>query len=133
MKSRLFLSNTARLMGISVVALVMMSTIHRAVSAPLPPQASGGIKILTKSVDDGVAGAPYVSQAFEAMGGKLPYTWTATGLPEGLSFGISDIIHGRTDKVGTFPIVVTVTDSKKPTPLTATAKYTIKIGPPRAK
>ena len=118
-------------MGLATISILAFSIVHGAGSTPLPPQATAGVKILTRTVDDGVADAPYVSEAFEARGGKLPYTWTATGLPEGLSFGESDIIHGKTSKVGTFPIVVTVTDNKKPTPLVATANFKLKIGPPR--
>ncbi len=87
------------------------------------------VEIVTKTVRDGIANANYVSAAFEATGGKRPYTWTATGLPEGLSFGDSDIIHGKTSQSGNFPLVITVTDNSKPTPAKATVNLTLKITP----
>jgi hypothetical protein len=124
-------SLAVRSLNFASMCIMALGAIHVTRCAPLPPQAPTTIKILTKSVPDGIANAPYVSDAFEATGGKLPYTWDATGLPEGLSFGTSDIIHGRTTKTGTFSIVVTVTDNTKSAPLTAKANFKLTIGPPR--
>ncbi|GAB1641439.1 hypothetical protein KRMM14A1259_18620 [Krasilnikovia sp. MM14-A1259] len=60
--------------------------------------------------NDGV-GAP-VSTTFNAGGGKYPYTWTATGLPAGLSLNASTgTVTGTPTTTGTNAVTVTATDS----------------------
>jgi hypothetical protein len=131
-RDRLFKSGWIRVMGFTAMYVLVLSIAQIGWSRPVPQQApSGGIQILTTKVDDAIAGAPYISGAFEASGGKFPYTWSAKGLPGGLSFGTSDVIHGSTDQVGSFDVVVTVIDNSKPTPLSATGNFKIVVLPKR--
>ncbi len=54
---------------------------------------------------------PY-STTVSASSGTPPYTWSATGLPNGLSIGATNgVISGTTSKTGTFSVTVTITDS----------------------
>jgi hypothetical protein len=46
-----------------------------------------------------------------AAGGKSPYTWSATGLPGGLSVGNDGVISGVPARVGSFTINAQVTDA----------------------
>ena len=46
-----------------------------------------------------------------ATGGTAPYTYAATGLPQGLSISASGKISGTTATSGSFPVAVTVTDN----------------------
>ncbi|GAB1690150.1 hypothetical protein KRM28CT15_19530 [Krasilnikovia sp. M28-CT-15] len=74
--------------------------------------------------NDGV-GAP-VSTTFSAGGGKYPYTWTATGLPAGLSINASTgTVTGTPTTTGTDAVTVTATDSAG---RTGTLSLTWKIG-----
>jgi hypothetical protein len=50
-----------------------------------------------------------------ATGGRLPLTWTATGLPAGLSMSAGGLVTGRPTAAGTSPVTVTVTDRQKDT------------------
>ena len=61
-------------------------------------------------------------------GGTAPYTWSATGLPPGLTINPSTgVIGGTPSATGTFSsIVVTVTDAQN---LTATKSYSVTINP----
>jgi hypothetical protein len=58
----------------------------------------------------GVAITPVTLTGSGGAGG--PYTFTATGLPTGLSISSSGTISGTPTQSGTFPYTVTVTDSK---------------------
>lgn len=49
--------------------------------------------------------------SLSATGGQAPYTWTAAGLPAGLSVTSSGTITGTPASVGSFPAQATVTDA----------------------
>jgi Putative Ig domain len=62
-----------------------------------------------------------------ATGGVAPLTWTATGLPSGLTMNsAAGVITGKPTAAGTFPVQATVTDAGG---LTATVGLTIKVAP----
>jgi uncharacterized protein (TIGR03437 family) len=77
----------------------------------------------------GTLGAGYTSTTVTAAGGSGVYTWSATGLPSGLSIGsTTGAITGTPSGgvAGTSNVTVTVTDSNS---ATATMTYTVKINP----
>lgn len=50
-----------------------------------------------------------------AKGGTPPYSWAVEGLPQGLTFEASEgEIRGKTDRLGTYAVTVTVKDSGYP-------------------
>jgi hypothetical protein len=76
----------------------------------------------------GSAGVVY-SQTFVASGGTKPYTWAITvgSLPAGLTLSSSSgILNGMPSTAGTFPFVVTVTDSIKQS---AAKTFTLTVAP----
>lgn len=84
---------------------------------------------ITTSVQlpDGVLGQP-ISQTITAAGGAPPYTWSANGLPDGLSIdSASGIISGSASAGGSFSFTVTVTDNLR---ATATARLQLRISMP---
>jgi uncharacterized protein (TIGR03437 family) len=81
------------------------------------------------SLPNGTLGAAYVSTTVTATGGSGVYTWSATGLPAGLSIGgttgaITGTPSGTVASVNT--VVVTVTDSNA---ATATKTYQLTVNP----
>jgi hypothetical protein len=71
----------------------------------------GDLAVATGALPDGTAGVPYSAQ-LQASGGTPPYTWSASGLPSGLSVDPSSGAISRTPtQSGTFSVEVTVTDS----------------------
>ncbi len=84
------------------------------------------LAISTTSLPGGTSGAAY-SGAVAASGGTTPYTFSASGLPSGLSINSSTgAISGSTTALGTASVSVNVTDSSSPTQ-TATSSLSITI------
>jgi hypothetical protein len=68
------------------------------------------VGITNSSLAEVLKGKPY-SQPINASGGKTSYSWSATGLPNGLTISAAGLISGTPSVDGNFNIVVTVTDS----------------------
>ncbi|MDP9171393.1 MAG: putative Ig domain-containing protein [Acidobacteriota bacterium] len=65
----------------------------------------------TSPLPNGTVGAAY-SQTLQATGGTAPYSWTATGIPAGLTLApTTGILSGTPTAAGTSTIAVTVTDA----------------------
>lgn len=78
------------------------------------PQNSGGsapatVTVTNPGAHSGTVGTAIDSITLAASGGDGPYTWTATGLPGGVSLD-SDVISGTPTESGTFQTTVTATD-----------------------
>lgn len=84
---------------------------------PPPPLSISG------TLPYGQVGQPY-SAALAATGGVLPYGWSASGLPPGLTAAADGTISGTPTTEGTFNVVVTVSDSAG---ATASATYAMNI------
>ena len=86
------------------------------------------LTITTASLPTGVVNVAYPSTTVAATGGTGTLTWSATGLPAGLTMNASGVISGTPTATGTSSnVVVTVTDSATP-PQTANKTYSITIG-----
>ncbi|WP_460597886.1 beta strand repeat-containing protein [Geomonas sp. Red276] len=90
--------------------------------APVP-----ALTITTASLPPGTTGASYPSQNLAATGGIAPYTWSATGLPSGLTVSGSGVLGGTPASSGTFATTISVTDSSL---TTATKNINITIAVP---
>jgi hypothetical protein len=86
-----------------------------------PPSAP--LTISTTSLPAGTVGTAY-SATLAATGGVSPYTWSASGLPAGLSISSAGNISGTPTASGNFSASITVLDS---TNATASASETITI------
>jgi hypothetical protein len=79
------------------------------------------------SLPAGVLSTTYPATTITATGGNVPYTWSATGLPPGLSIGpATGTISGTpTTTTGSpFTVTITVTDSAS---LTASKVYSLTV------
>ncbi len=77
---------------------------------------------ITSVLSNGSRGTPY-NQILTATGGKAPYSWSASGLPAGLSLA-NDTITGTPSSTGAYEVSITVTDASSDT---ATTVATIDI------
>ena len=93
-------------------------------------QIVSALAITNAPLPNGTVGFPY-GWNLAAANGSPPYSWTASGLPPGLTLNASTgAIGGTPNTAGTFPVAVQVTDS---TGATGSAQYSVTIvtpGPP---
>lgn len=88
-----------------------------------PPQAAnatitiriGAALVITSAsnLPDAVVGVPY-SQTFTSSGGIGAVTWSATGLPQGLSMSSTGVLSGTPTSVTSTSLSVSVSDSSSP-------------------
>jgi len=83
-----------------------------------------GITIAPTAISSGAVCASY-NQQFTATGGIAPYTFSAMGLPPGLTLN-NNTITGRPTQNGTFPIAIRAVDSSNQS---ATQNYNLVVGP----
>lgn len=79
-----------------------------------------------KSGQVGVAITPFT---LAATGGTSPYTWTATGLPAGVTVATNGAVSGTPTADGTFNVTATATDSATPTAATDDVTFTLTVSP----
>ena len=75
----------------------------------------------------GYVGVPVAGFNLAATGGTSPYTWNATGLPDGVTVSPAGAVSGTPTTAGTYAVTATVTDSAAPTPATDEVEFTITI------
>jgi alpha-tubulin suppressor-like RCC1 family protein len=92
-----------------------------------------GLSVANSSLPSGELGLPYSTQA-QGTGGAAPYTWSAAGLPPGLSIDPENgAISGTPTTPGTYTAIITPTDGagiEAPTPLTIKVKGPYEPPPP---
>jgi hypothetical protein len=66
--------------------------------------------VATSSLPAGTRGIAYSPLQLTATGGGQPYTWTASGLPAGMSVSSAGVLRGTPTVAGTFSVVLNVTD-----------------------
>ena len=92
----------------------------------LPLQVKPAVSVATTSVPQAVVGDTY-SSGLVATDGTAPYTWSATGLPAGLSLATDGTLSGVPQAAGTTSFTVTVTDAHG---RTSTAVLPLTVNPP---
>lgn len=85
------------------------------------------LSITTTTLANGAVNESY-SATVAATGGTPSYSWSATGLPTGLSINAgTGAITGTPSASGSFTVNVTVTDSTMPTAMTTSKQFTVTI------
>lgn len=73
---------------------------------------TGTVSVTNPGARTGTVGTPIASFTLSASGGTAPYTWSATGLPAGVSISSSGTVSGTPTTAGTYAVTVSATDSK---------------------
>ena len=85
------------------------------------------LSITTESLGDGNLGSDF-GGTVSATGGVKPYSFSAAGLPGGVSISSAGVLSGRPTATGTFSVTVTVTD-RNGTTANKTFVVNIKLAP----
>lgn len=106
--------------GTSTISVAVTDTVYEAiggttVTKSLQLTVEAPVSVTTASLASGMVGTPYTA-SLVASGGTAPYTFTATGLPNGLSI-VGSNITGTPTQAGTFTVGITATDATTPTPI----------------
>jgi choice-of-anchor A domain-containing protein len=83
------------------------------------------VSISAATLPSVTAGSSFTSTQLVASGGAAPYTWSATGLPDGITLSLDGVLSGTPTTAGTYTIVATATDANK---LAATQSFTLTVG-----
>jgi C1A family cysteine protease len=107
------ISGTPRVSGNFTVTVTVTDSFSppNIVNKVLSLEVYPALEITTTTLPDGELGEAYTA-TLEATGGKTPYTWTATGLPAGLTCSAAGVMSGApVGEVGSFNVTVAVTDA----------------------
>ena len=102
------ITGTPTTTGASTVVLTVTSPTGRKASATFTLSVTPALAVATTSLPAGAVGYPY-SSTLSASGGLYPFSWTASGLPPGLSMSTDGSITGTPTTTGTSEVTVTVT------------------------
>ncbi|MDZ5661811.1 ExeM/NucH family extracellular endonuclease [Nocardioides sp. S-58] len=93
-------------------------------SGPAVPTALEATSPGTKS---GQVTLPITPFTLAASGGTSPYTWTATGLPPGVTVASNGAVSGTPTAAGDYTVTATATDSATPTTATDDVTFTFTV------
>ncbi len=73
-----------------------------------------GLTVTPGSLSEAHVGTPY-AQLLAVSGGRAPYTWSASGLPPGMSLSSGGLLSGTPSAAGAYAPQIMVQDSSTPT------------------
>ncbi|WP_167343658.1 gliding motility-associated C-terminal domain-containing protein [Pedobacter borealis] len=112
--------------GIYTIPVTVVDANGNTITSNYTVKITDPLLLPTATLANGTTGTAYTTQIIpSATGGTTPYTYSATGLPPGLTFNPSTrAITGTPTTPGTYTVPVTVTDADGKT---ATTNYSITV------
>src|SRR6202041_2536983 len=106
------LSGTPTVSGPFTVAVTLTDSSGQTANASLALLIVARLVITTASLPNGRINTAYPATTLAASGGITPYTWTATGLPTGITLNAATgVLSGTPTVSGPFTVAVTLMDS----------------------
>jgi Zn-dependent metalloprotease len=95
---------------------------------PTCTPSGGAVTVTNPGSKTGTVGTAISNLTLSASGGTAPYTWTATGLPAGLSISTAGVVSGTPTIATTYNVTVIATDSAA-APHSGSATFSWTISP----
>ncbi len=124
MSSAGVISGTPAVAGSFPVTLKVTDSAQATATQTFTITVTAALTITTATLPNGTVGTAYTATTLAATGGAPPYSWSASGLPSGLSMSSAGVISGTPAVAGSFPVTLKVTDSAQ---ATATQTFTITV------
>jgi hypothetical protein len=118
------ISGTPTASGSSYVTVKVTDSAQATATQTFTITVTAALTITTTTLPNGTVGTSYTATTLAATGGAPPYSWSASGLPSGLSMSSAGVISGTPTASGSFSVTVKVTDSAQ---ATATQAFTIAV------
>lgn len=118
-------SGTPTAQGSTAVGVKVTDAEGRTATSTVTVVVDEGVVVATSSLPPAGAGVGY-STTLVASGGTAPYSWSASGVPGGMSLSSAGVLSGTPLATGTSTITVTVTDASSPA-LTGTRQLTLDV------
>ncbi len=121
-------SGTPTTAGQSTVSVTVTDSAKATVTQTFPVTiAAGALTVTTTSLPDGTVSVAY-SASLTASGGTGKFSWSVSGLPDGLSATTAGAISGAPTKAGSFSVTATVTDTGVSTAvITASKTFSVTV------
>jgi predicted extracellular nuclease len=104
---------------------------HTATPTPQDSASDGGgttaVTVTNPGTQNATAGTAIAPLTLTATGGTPPFSWTATGLPDGLSISTDGVISGTPTTAGTSNVTATATDTAT---ASGSATFTFQVAAP---
>ncbi len=123
------ITGTPKTAGSFSAVVSVTDAVGAVASATYAQSISAALAIATKSLPTGQSGVSYPATTMQSSGGAPAYTWTATGLPDGVKMSPSGSLSGTPVSGGSFAVVVRVADGFS---AMASAGYTLVVNKPLA-
>ncbi|MFI7603424.1 beta strand repeat-containing protein, partial [Actinoplanes sp. NPDC049681] len=105
------ISGTPTTAATSTVSATVKDSFGRSLNRTFSWVVAVGPTVNAPATQNSTTGTAITSLTVTAAAGKTPYTWTATGLPTGLTMTTGGVISGTPTVAGTFTVTVTAKDS----------------------
>lgn len=107
------ISGTPTQSGTFTLSVKVTDSGNGTITVPYTIKVAGALTLPAATLANGKVGTSYTSPALPAVtGGTAPYTYTATGLPAGLSFNpATRVISGTPTSGGNYTVTMKVTDN----------------------
>jgi hypothetical protein len=123
------ISGTPTGTGTATVNITLTDASTATANASLTLKVNSAMSLSATTLPQWTINAPYPSTTITATGGTGSYSWSAVGLPTGMSINAATgAISGTPTASGSFTVAVTATDTASP-PQSKTRSYSLQINP----
>ncbi|MCX6595143.1 MAG: hypothetical protein NTV70_02100 [Acidobacteria bacterium] len=115
-------------LGVTDASLPLPLSAYLPVELTIDPVGATALRLTGPALPAGIVGTAYSSTTLTAAGGTGPYTWSATGLPVGLSLSSGGVLTGTPSTIGSTGAMSSTNISEGATLVTVPATFLVNEG-----